>query len=163
MKLSIILLAFCAGWLFPVQQAVAAGEATPAVAEAEADVARWNNAVAQGNLNSILSLFTQDAMLIEPAGQVAHNNGQIRDFWKSLLETPQGMSQFRLVKARRENSDTVVTRMELIAGKPVGVPVGNHISYHYQGLVNHVLKQQADGSWKVQVQRWNDGTRLIDE
>lgn len=163
MKFFIVLTALCAGLLFPVRQSVAAGETLSPVAEATADVARWNSAVAQGNLNGILSLFTQDAMVIEPAGQVAHNSGEIRDFWKSMLDAPQGMSQFRLVKARRESEDTVVTRMEVIADKPLGKPTGSHLSYHYQGLVNHVLKQQADGSWKVQVQRWNDGTRLVEE
>lgn len=126
---------------------------------AEADIGRWNSAIAKGSLDGVVSLFTADAMLLQPNGKVTRDQGQIRAFWKSLLETRQGVSRFALVKARRENDDTVVTRAVLSDSKTLGKP-DDVISYHYQGVVNNVLKRQADGGWKVQVQRWNDGSRL---
>lgn len=161
MKPIIIPLALTASLLFPVPVPAATDETGRAIAEA--DVNQWNSAVAHGDLEGIASLFTQDAMLIQPNGQAVRDSGKIRLFWKSLLESPQGASRFRLVKARRENGDTVVTRMELLSSKPLGNTASDSISYHYQGLVNNVLKHQADGSWKAQVQRWNDGTRLTEE
>lgn len=121
---------------------------------AEADTASWNGLLSQGNLEGVLSLFTTDAMLIHPNGQVVRDSGQIRAFWQSLLQGQQGL-RFALVRARRENDDTVVTRSVLSDSKSLGV-ANDIINYHYQGVVNNVLKRQPNGAWKVQVQRWND-------
>ncbi|WP_054774345.1 YybH family protein [Methylogaea oryzae] len=147
MKPILIPLAVTAGLLF-ARPALATPDET-GYAIAEADVNQWNTAVAQGNLDGIASLFTQQsAMLIQPNGQAVQSREAIRAFWKSLLESPQGASRFRLVKARRENGDTVVTRMELIASKSLGNAPQGSISYHYQGLVNHVLKHQPTAAGK---------------
>lgn len=125
---------------------------------AEEDVVHWNSAIAQGSLDGIAALFTADAMLIQPNGKVIRDSGRIRDFWKSLLEAQQGQPHFALVRARRENDDTVVTRAVLSDSITLGKQ--DVMNYRYQGVVNNVLKRQADGGWKVQVQRWNDGSRL---
>lgn len=129
---------------------------------AEEDVVHWNKAIAQGSADGIAALFTEDAMLIQPNGKVVRDSSHIREFWKSLLESQPGKTQFALVKARRENDDTVVTRAVLSDSVTLGARE-NTMNYRYQGVVNNVLKRQANGAWKVQVQRWNDGSRLGEE
>ncbi|BBL70173.1 YybH family protein [Methylogaea oryzae] len=139
--------------------AVALLAATPADAEepaqriAEADLAGWNSAMSRGRPDDIPSLLTGDAMLIAPDGGASHGGDSIRRFWESLMAMRNGHYRLKLLTARRENADTVVSRAELIGAAPLG-KAGNVITYRYQGLLHHVLKRTPDGAWRVQVQRW---------
>lgn len=54
---------------------------------AESAAARWNAAFAKGGLEEIVSLYTDNAMLVQPNGQISRSPGEIRAFWQPLLQT----------------------------------------------------------------------------
>lgn len=119
---------------------------------AERSAAQWNAAFAAGKVDAILSLYSEDAMLLEPNGLVAKGSGQIRSFWSNMIQ--QGEYAMDIVDVHGEQDGTIVATAKLSDVKTLE-NTQETIRYHYQGLVYNVLRQQADGSWKAEVQRWN--------
>lgn len=120
---------------------------------AESAVAQWNAAFAKGGLDDIVSLYTDNAMLVQPNGQVSRNSGEIRAFWRPLLRT--GVYAMDIVDARSEQEDTIVATSTLSDVKTWSDSANPQVmKYRYGGVLYSVLKRQADGTWKAQVQKW---------
>jgi ketosteroid isomerase-like protein len=130
--------------------------ADPARQIAETSAAQWNAAFAQGKVDAIVSLYTDNALLLRPDGAVARGVGEIRAFWQNVIQ--QGDYAMNIVDASSEDG-TIVATAELS-----GVKVeANHqpaSKYRYGGVLYSVLQRQPDGSWKAKVQKWNDDHKI---
>ena len=130
--------------------------ADPARQIAETSAAQWNAAFAQGKVDAIVSLYTDNALLLRPDGAVAHGVGEIRAFWQNVIQ--QGDYAMNIVDASSEDG-TIVATAELS-----GVKVeANHqpaSKYRYGGVLYSVLQRQPDGTWKAKVQKWNDDHKI---
>jgi ketosteroid isomerase-like protein len=123
---------------------------------AESSAARWNAALSERRLEDIVSLYTGDAMLLRPDGEVSRDPAQIRAFWQGMMS--QGEFAIDVVGAHSEKDDTIVmtttfSEIKRIDSKHAG------IRYHYDGMLYNVLQKQADGSWKAKIQRWSGPVR----
>ena len=119
---------------------------------AESSTAQWNEAFAKGKVDDILTLYSDDAMLLQPDGAVSKGSSQIRDFWQKMIK--QGEYAMDVIDLRREHSGTIVATVRFSDVKTLST-ANQTVKYNYDGVVYSVLKQQADGSWKAEVQRWN--------
>lgn len=120
---------------------------------AEISAAQWNAAFAKGRVDEILSLYEDNAMLVQPNGSVSKGSGQIRAFWQPLIQ--KGDYEMDIVEVRSDRDDTIVAIAELSDVKTL--PSQHQVmKYRYGGVVYSVLKRQPDGSWKAKVQKWND-------
>jgi ketosteroid isomerase-like protein len=120
---------------------------------AEATINKWNEAFRQGRVDEIIALYTDNAMLLAPNGQVSKDPAEIRAFWQALIQRKAGEYSFNVVEARNDKGDTIVSRAILssIPARASNQPA----SYHYDKELFNVFKRQKDGSWKTEVQRWN--------
>lgn len=141
--------------LLAVAAASGSAYADDARSVAESSAARWNAALAHHRLDEILALYTGDAMLLRPDGQVSRSPEQIRDYWQGLMR--QGQFAIAVVGVQREKDDTVVMTTTFSETKHVGTSPGG-IRYRYDGVLYHVLQRQSDGSWKARIQRWSTTT-----
>ena len=121
---------------------------------AESSAAQWNAAFAKGKVEDILSLYSDDAMLLQPNGSVSKGAGQIRDFWQKMIQ--QGEYAMDVIDVRGEQNGTIVATVRFSDVKTLA-STQQSMKYSYDGVVYSVLKQQPDGSWKAEVQRWNSG------
>lgn len=120
------------------------------------NAAEWNQAFADGKVDEIVSLYTTDAILVQPNGKVSRDPGEIRNFWRTLID--QGAFKIDIVDVKGEKDDTIVTTTTLSDMKTLQ---DSHqtLRYHYDGVLYSVLKRQSDGSWKAQVQQWSERSR----
>lgn len=120
---------------------------------AESSAAQWNAAFAKGKVEEILSLYTDNAILLQPNGKVSRGAGQIRAFWQNLVG--QGDFAMDVVEVRGSGTDTIVATAKLSDVKTLPSPEPQVMKYRFGGVLQSVLRRQPDGSWKSQVQRWN--------
>ena len=116
---------------------------------AENLVAQWNAVLKHGaRLNDLMRLYSKDAMVLLPNGEIAKDSKEIRDFWRNLLAKRGRRYELELEDVISAKDDTVVStlRWSKLDGK---------MKYSYDGVIYNVFKRQSDGSWKAQVQRWN--------
>jgi uncharacterized protein (TIGR02246 family) len=140
----------------------AAGAGTSQAAEdvrqiAESSIAKWNAAFAKGKVDEILSLYADNAMLVQPNGLVSKSVGEIRAFWQTLIQ--KGVYAMDVVDVRSEKDDTIVATTKLSDIKTLQDPL-QVMKYRYDGMLYSVLKRQADGSWKAQVQQWTGNHKI---
>lgn len=121
---------------------------------AENSAAQWNAAFAKGKVEDIISLYSDDAMLLQPNGSVSKGARQIRDFWQKMIQ--QGEYAMDIVDVRGEQNGTIVASVRFSDVKTLA-SAQQPMKYSYDGVVYSVLKQQPDGSWKAEFQRWNSG------
>ena len=124
---------------------------------AERTAAQWNAAFARGGLEDILALYSDNAMLLQPNGAVSRGPGEIRDFWAKLIR--QGDYAMDVIEASHEHAGTIVATVRFSDVKTLPNGGQETMRYSYGGLIYSVLRQQADGSWKAEVQRWNSDRR----
>jgi ketosteroid isomerase-like protein len=132
-----------------------AGDSSRQIAESAA--AQWNKAFEHGKVDEILALYTDNAILLQPNGQVSRGTGQIRTFWQNLIA--QGEFALDVVDVRDSGEGTIVTTAKLSDVKTLPTPERQVLKYGFGGLLQIVLRRQPDGTWKSQVQRWNADRR----
>lgn len=121
---------------------------------AEATMAKWNEAFQHGRVEEIVALYTDDAMLLAPNGQVSKDPAEIRAFWQALIARKAGEYSFNVVEARNDKGDTIVSKAVLSTRQALA-HTNQTVRYNYDRELFNVFKRQKDGSWKTEVQRWN--------
>jgi len=124
---------------------------------AESSIAKWNAAFAKGKVDEILSLYADNAMLVQPNGSVSKSVSEIRAFWQVLIQ--KGVYAMDVVDVRSDKDDTIVATTKLSDVKTLQGPL-QIMKYRYDGVLYSVLKRQADGSWKAQVQQWTGNHKI---
>ena len=125
---------------------------------AEANVAQWNSAFANGRVDDIVALYAEGAMLVQPDGEVSKGTGPIRAFWQNLIGKNRGLLTVDIEEVRGEKEDTIITRTTLSDVKTLQ-NTQHVMKYNYDGVLYSVLKRQSDGSWKAQVQQWSQKSK----
>jgi uncharacterized protein (TIGR02246 family) len=121
---------------------------------AEAAAAQWNEAFRKGRVEDILSLYTENAMLLQPSGRVSRTPKEIKEFWQRLIERKNGEYRIDVVDARIETDGSIVTTLQLARRQSL-YNSGQTVKYNQDGELQSVFRRQTDGTWKAQVQRWN--------
>lgn len=120
---------------------------------AESRAAEWNAAFAGGRVDDILSLYTENAILLQPNGSVSKSPHEIREFWQVLIQ--KGVYAMDIVTVRSGDDNTIVTTSTLSDVKTLQNPSQQVMKYRYNGVLYSVFKRQPDGSWKANVQQWS--------
>ncbi len=115
---------------------------------AENVVAKWNAVLQGGGVNDLMRLYSKDAKVLLPNGEMAMDKSEIREFWRQLLAQRGKKYELDLEDVIYAKDDTVVSTLRWSE-------LNGDMKYSYEGLIYNVFKRQADGSWKAQVQRWN--------
>jgi ketosteroid isomerase-like protein len=121
---------------------------------AETNVHQWNLALEQRDLDLIMTLYADNAIVLEPNGHVSRTRDAIRSFWRSVLNSANVEYSFDVDQIQKSTSKIVLAakwfnRSQLSATAP------GSVHRTYDGKMTNVLVRQDDGTWKAQVQRWN--------
>jgi uncharacterized protein (TIGR02246 family) len=121
-------------------------ETGQAIAEVSA---RWAEHFNAGDAARLAELYATDAVVFPPSG-VRVTGGQIRDYWRSVLD--HGARGFRLDSVDVVGDDRIAAQTgqwQATVSGDGGAPVSGY-------LVN-VFERQNDGVWKLHAQMWTPG------
>jgi len=111
-----------------------------------------SKAVAERNLEVIVSFYAEEAVLLPTAEPIVVGKSSIREEWQHILSIPNFQNKSTLTKIdvsgggdMAYSMGTYLTTMLGENGKPVTEP-GKWLS---------VWKRQADGSWRIVVDTYN--------
>lgn len=111
------------------------------------NLASWNIAFNAGGLDKYGDLYTEDAVLMTPAGVMETGSG-IQNFWKTVYGVGINTHALDVTAVEGDAGQIVVTsRWEALRA-----PENDVI---FEGRMTNVLEKQSDGSWKTSYQRWN--------
>lgn len=105
------------------------------------------------NVSRATSLYTEDAVLLPPNGEMIRGLAAIEACWKQLLE--QGLSEIRshsLASASSGDLGFETGEFEVTIRVP-GCPV-----IRDRGKYLNVLKRGSDGRWRTAYDMWNSST-----
>jgi ketosteroid isomerase-like protein len=89
---------------------------------------------------------------LQPDGKVADTAVAIARFWRILLAKGDTKLRFRLLDAHKQ-SGMIVARIAL---SHAGLQQHTALSGGHGGMFIYcVMKQQANGQWKTQIQKWD--------
>lgn len=134
---------------------VPAAAAGDSVAEARAAIeaanAKFSSVFARGDASALAEMYTPDAILFPPGENMLQGNVPIGQFWKKSHDG--GVASVKLTTTDVERAGDAAWetgKVELVLraeGKPDSSASAKYLV---------VWKQQADGSWKLHRDIWND-------
>ncbi|MDD5034925.1 MAG: hypothetical protein PHE55_09220 [Methylococcaceae bacterium] len=91
-------------------------------------------------MDDIVSLYADNAMLVQPNGAVSKSPSEIRTFWQNLIENKGGVFSIDIVEVKGEKEGTIVTKATLTDLK-MFQNTQHAMKYHYEGVLYSVLKR----------------------
>jgi len=107
----------------------------------------WNIAFNGGGLDDYADLYTEDAVLMTPSGEIA-TGAEIQDFWRTIYEIGIHSQALDVTAVEGDTGQIIVTsRWEALRAPEDDVV--------FEGRLVSVLEKQSDGRWRTAYQRWN--------
>ena len=116
----------------------------------EASCARYSEAIREGNVAGIIDLYTDDASIVPPDGDVVKGRQAIGEFYKQLLQI--GMKDIAFTTIEVGGCDG--TAYEIGKTKILIQPEGQ-AAFQDSSKYMVIWKRQADATWKVHADIWN--------
>ena len=113
---------------------------------------KWDEAFNKGDLDALSSIYTSDAIRMQPNEPVLNGREDIRASFKSFLDQNE-----TILDDNKALDVTIAGEFAIVRGtytsdfkpKTGGNPV------HDEGKWVCIQKRQADGSWKITMDIWN--------
>jgi uncharacterized protein (TIGR02246 family) len=147
-------------WLFAAAvapTALACSAAAPK-SDPQADVAAINAIrdreiayVAAGKTDSLLTLYTNDVVLMPPGEPVVTGVDALKKWTEAMLAQASVSGRYTSSQVSVAGDMAVDRYTGTIAATPKGGAPGSE--EHMKGV--HVLRRQADGTWKIAQDVWN--------
>jgi uncharacterized protein (TIGR02246 family) len=116
--------------------------------------AKYSEAIQKNNLADAVALYTDDATMVPPDGDLIKGKQAIEEFYRKLFQ--MGVKEIVLSTIEVEGSDGTV--YEIGKTKVLIQPEGQEaIQDSTKYLV--IWKRQADATWKVHADIWNLSSR----
>jgi uncharacterized protein (TIGR02246 family) len=117
--------------------------------------AAWAKAATAGDGKGVAALYTDDATLLPP-GEPMKKGAAAKTYWVDFANAFSGPTELNTTTVEGHGDLAYATgtyRMTLTPKKPGAKPLPVE-----QGKYVEVLKKQADGSWKIVHDIWNQDT-----
>jgi uncharacterized protein (TIGR02246 family) len=111
---------------------------------------QFMQAFRQGDAAGLASLYTQDAQLLPPGGEVAHGWSDIRAFWQAAMDNGIAAARLEIMEVE-DHGDTAVevSRYTLLGTGEQVLDQGKYI----------VIWKQERGHWKLHRDIFNSSPR----
>jgi uncharacterized protein (TIGR02246 family) len=130
-----------------ISGSVMAGDAEQIVANANQE---WNQALNGGKLQSLVSLYDEDATVSPGNGAVLRGHEEIAGLFGSFIDN--GVHNHQIDTVQVLASEQQIT--QIANWKAQGVDE-NQQTTHFGGVLVTVLQPNADGEWQLQSHVWN--------
>jgi len=113
---------------------------------------RYREASRTGNVDGIVSLFADDAILMPPNDTSLYGKEEIRAWWEEYFQW------FRITSSVEEDNAVIVNGDQAFSRTSAAVVIsptrrGDEIRDEIRGLT--VWRREANGEWKITHQMWN--------
>src|SRR5690606_17110760 len=106
----------------------------------------FEEAYRAGDIETLASLYAEDAIVVAPSLEIVSDRPAIREFWAAKMEGGTRSLEVRPINVRVEDGklyQTAAWSAHLEAAGKVNV---------FDGEMTSVLVRQKDGSWKIALQ-----------
>ena len=111
---------------------------------------QWNRAFNSGDAAAVAALYTADATVLPHTHDVIQSAGNIRDFWRSVIDAGFRDHAIELLDVHTQGDLDVETAKLQAEGPGEG---GER--QRFGGSLVNVFERQSDGSWKCRLHIWN--------
>ena len=111
---------------------------------------KWDVAINKGDTRQLVSLYTDNAVMMPPSSEILTDQNAIKNYWDALREVGIDVYAINTVDLRI-NGDTAYQTVLWEATR--NAADGNVIQF--DGNMSNVLERQKDGTWKIKLQSWN--------
>ena len=128
------------------------GSSTSAIEAISAADAALQNAVAERNLEAIISFYAEDAVMLPTAEPIVVGKPAIRKEWQHILDIPDFQNR------------SVLTKVDVSSGGDMAYSMGTYLAMMLgedgqpvtePGKFLSVWKRQSDGSWRIVADTYN--------
>jgi len=117
----------------------------------EAANAKFSEAFARGDAKALAAMYTSDAIAFPPDGEMIRGNEAIGEFWKSTRESGVQSVALTTVDVGRSGDIAYEVGKVSLTIQPAGKEPTTAMAKYVV-----VWKRQADGSWKLHRDIWNN-------
>jgi len=111
---------------------------------------KWDAAVNQGDTTQLVSLYSDNAVMMPPSSEILSDRGAIKNYWDVLREVGIDVYAIDTVDLRIDGNTAYQT---VLWEATRNAADGNVIQFN--GNMSNVLERQKDGTWKIKLQSWN--------
>jgi len=115
-----------------------------------AAVAKYSEAIREGNLAGVVAVYTDDATMVPPDGEIVKGKQEIEELYRKIFQ----MGVKEIVLSTIEVGGSGDTAYEIGKTKVRIQPEGQAAMIDSTKYLV-IWKRQADGIWKVHVDIWN--------
>jgi ketosteroid isomerase-like protein len=120
------------------------------IADVEMLNSLWSSSFDNGNTTSLVTLYTNDAMVFPPSSEILEGPIEITAYLDGLRKV--GFNEYSISNVDMQVKGNTAYSTELWEAIRVDAD-GNEIKL--DGNITNVLERQNDGSWKIKLQSWN--------
>ena len=121
-----------------------------AQAAIEAANAKFSEAFARGDAKALSAMYTTDAIVFPPDGEMIRGNEAIGDFWKATRDGGVQSAALTTIDVGRSGDVAYEVGTVSLTIQPAGKEPTTAIAKYVV-----VWKRQTDGSWKLHRDIWN--------
>ncbi len=114
---------------------------------------KFVEAINKGDAAAAAALYTDDAILMPPNSEMIKGKSAIQEFWNTSIQ--MGIKNVSTTVVDIQVSGDLAYR---IGKYTLTVQPQDHPAVTDSGKFLDIWKRQADGSWKIQVDTWNNDT-----
>lgn len=111
---------------------------------------RWNEVFNQQDAQSLAGLYTPEATLVPPTGEVIRGRQAVEEFWSGLLD--KGFTDHAIEIVRVQKREDLIYQ---VARWQARGPDGDGGMKTYDGHLVTILQRGENGSWSPELHIWN--------
>jgi uncharacterized protein (TIGR02246 family) len=122
----------------------------PARAYIEKQATAFSEAFAKGDFKTLANMYTEDAILMPPDGEMVKGRPAIEAFWKGAQQSGLTGAQLTVVEVTSSGDQATEVGTAVLTLKPANQPEAKQ-----NGKYLVMWKRQPDGTWKLHRDIWN--------
>ena len=115
----------------------------------------WIDATKRKDVNAVLALYTDDAIVLPPGAAPVTGRDAIREFYKRYYADPSQLLDEQFISTSLVVRDDLVIDTAEYSGE---IDRGEKGKIHFRGKNLVVWKRQNDGSWRLFRDMWSSST-----
>lgn len=110
----------------------------------------WTTSFDKGNTDSLMTLYTRNAMVFPPSSEILDSSSKIKNYLDGLRKV--GFNEYSISTVDLDVKGDTAYTTALWEATRVGA---NGKSIVLEGNITNILEKQENGSWKIKYQSWN--------
>jgi ketosteroid isomerase-like protein len=117
---------------------------------ADAVNSQWENSFSEGNTDVLMTLYSDNAVVISPSSEIFDNRTEIQTYLEGLKKV--GVKKYAISNVELEVKGNLAYETAYWEGSWVNA---EGAIFNFEGNITNVFEKQDDGSWKIKLQSWN--------